>query len=94
MEENNDVDSKYVSSGVVVLCSCLLDNQKNSTGWKLGLKNHDLIRQNKKLITGSNKNVGSIGRYCSFGNKGSYTMTDDIYVGQYAIKKNKNSLKQ
>ena len=44
VEENNDVDSKYFSSGVVILCSCLLDNQKNSTRCKWGQKHHDLIR--------------------------------------------------
>ena len=39
------------------------------------------------LITGSNKKIGSIGKYYSFGNKGSYTMIDDVSVGQYIIKK-------
>ena len=46
------------------------------------------------MITGSNKDVGSVGKYYSFGDKGSYTMIDNVSVGQYAIKKNKNSLKQ
>ena len=44
VERNNDVDNTYISSGVVVLCSCILDNHKNSTGWKWGQKHHDLIR--------------------------------------------------
>ena len=88
MKENNDVASKYVSSRLVVFCSCLLDNQKNSTGWKWGHKHNDLLRQSKQhLITGSNKHSGYSGKYYSFGNKESYTMIYDVSVGQYEIKK-------
>ena len=38
VEDNNDVDSKYVSSGVVVLCSYILDNQEKLYRMEMGPK--------------------------------------------------------
>ena len=32
IKENSDEDGKYVPSGVVILCSCILDDQINNTG--------------------------------------------------------------
>ena len=32
--EKNNQDGKYEPSGVVVLCVCILDNQRYNTGWK------------------------------------------------------------
>ena len=62
---------------------------------EMGQNHIDLIRQSKNnVITGSNKQNGSVGKYYSFSNKGGYTMIDDISVGKYAIKKNENPLKQ
>ena len=51
------------------------------------------MQSKNNLITGSNKHFGSVGKYFSFDSKGSYTMIDDVYVGQYAIKKYKDPLK-
>ena len=48
IKENSDEDGKYVPSGVVILCSCILDDQINNTGWKWGHRYYDVIHQSKK----------------------------------------------
>ena len=44
-----DEGDTYVLSGVVVLCSCILDDQRTNTGWKWGHRHYDTIRQSKKI---------------------------------------------
>ena len=34
IKEKSDDGDKYVLSPVVILCSCILNNQKTNTGWK------------------------------------------------------------
>ena len=93
-KSNNGNDGKHKPSGVVVLCMCVLNYQRNNTGWSWGKSHYDLVRQSKNnLMAGMASHFESEGKYYSFGNKGSYGMINNSSVGQYANRKYKDESK-
>jgi len=93
-QSNNGNEGKHKPSGVVVLCLCILNYQKNNTGWSWGKSHYDLVRQSKNnLMAGMASHFGSEGTYYSFGNKGSYEKINNSSVGQYTNRKYKDDLK-
>ena len=91
---NNGNDGKHKTSGVVVLYMCVLNYQKNNTGWSWGKSHYDLVRQSKNnLMGGSASHFGSEGKYYSFGNKGSYGIKNKSSVGQYTNRRYKDQSK-
>ena len=46
-QTNAKIDGKHKPSGVVVLCMCVLNYQKNNVGWAWGKLQYDFVSQSK-----------------------------------------------
>ena len=90
----NDENVNEKRSGVILLCICMHDHQKHTTGWEWGIGIYKTITASKNnVIKKKNNHHQSLGGFYSYGNRGNFGMVNGSSVGQYSHKKFKDDLK-
>ena len=90
---NSFTTDKYCPSGIVVLCICKLQRQKNMAGLEWSKEHANMARKSKtNIMSIKASHFGSNGYYDSLGNKGNFRIANDSSITQYENKKYKSAV--
>ena len=88
-------DNRCKLSGIVIIFFGIMKRKGDTTEKEIiwGNNHFQFLKNTKPNILASSKSAhfGSVGKYYSFGNKGSYAKVDNTTVSTYKTKKKENS---